>query len=136
MRLNPYLSFDGSCAEALKLYERCLGAKIETMMKWGESPMAEQIAAGWRDKVMHARLAIGDDVIMAADAPPGQYQAPGGFSVTINVDDAAEAERIFTTLAENGTIRMALQQTFFAQKFGVLIDRFGIPWMVNCPAPA
>ena len=135
MHLNPYLSFNGNCAEALKLYERCLGAKVEMLMTWGESPMAAQLPADRRDKVMHARLAIGSDVIMAADAPPDQYTTPSGFSVTVNVDDPKEAERIFTTLADGGSVRMELQQTFFAQKFGVLVDRFGIPWMVNC-APA
>ena len=136
MRLNPYLSFNGNCAEALELYQHCLGAKVDRLMKWGESPMAEQIAADWRDKVIHAQLTIGNDVIMAADAPAGQYTTPGGFSVTVNVDDPAEAERIFKTLADKGSVRMELQETFFAQKFGALVDRFGIPWMVNCENPA
>ncbi len=132
MQLNPYLTFNGQCAAAFKFYERCLGGKIEAMLTHGESPMAEQVPPEGRDRIMHARLIVGDKVLMGSDAPPEHYEEPKGFSVTLGVDDPADAERIFHALAENGTVRMPLQQTFWAVRFGMLVDQFGIPWMVNC----
>ena len=86
----------------------------------------------WHKRILHATLRVGDQVLMGADAPPGRYQKPQGFSVTLGLKDQAEAERIFKALAEKGTVEMALQQTFWAGRFGVLVDRFGIPWTINC----
>jgi len=94
--------------------------------------MAEHVPAEWHDKVLHAHFRVGEQSIMGADAPPGRYEQPKGFSVTINVDTPSEAERIFHSLAEGGTIQMLIQETFWALRFGMLVDRFGIPWMVNC----
>lgn len=136
MQLNPYLMFNGQCEAAFKFYERCLGGKIEMMLTFGESPTTEPIPPEWRSKVMHARLVVGDKVLMGSDAPPDRYEGPKGFSVSLSVDDPAEAERIFHALEENGTVRMPLQETFWAVRFGMLVDRFGIPWMVNCERPA
>jgi PhnB protein len=132
MQLNPYLTFNGQCEAAFKFYAQCLGGKIEVMITHGNSPMAEQVPAEWRDKIMHARLIVGDNVLMGSDAPPEHYEGIKGFSVSLGVDSTAEAERIFRALAENGTVRMPLQKTFWAEGFGMLADRFGIPWMVNC----
>ncbi len=132
MQLNPYLTFNGQCAAAFKFYERCLGGKIEAMLTHGESPMVEQVPPEGRDRIMHARLVVGDKVLMGSDAPLEHYEQPKGFSVTLGIDDPADAERIFHALAENGTVRMPLQQTFWAVRFGMLVDQFGIPWMVNC----
>ena len=132
MELNPYLIFNGNCEAAFKFYEQLLGGKIEFMMTHGESPMAEQTAPEWRDKIIHVRMTVGDQVLMASDAPPGRYEKPQGFSVSINVKDRADAERIYAALQENGTIQMPLQKTFWADRFGMLVDRFGTPWMVNC----
>ena len=82
---------------------------------------------------MHARLAVGDEVLMGSDSPPGQqYEVIKGISVALNVNDPAEAERVFNALAENGTIQMPIQSTFWAARFGMLTDQFGVPWMVNC----
>jgi len=134
MQLNAYLSFNGQCAEAFKLYERVLGGKIEMMMTHGESP--QQTPPEWKDRIMHARLVAGDAVLMGADAPPEYYSKAQGFCVSIGVDDPAAAERIFAGLAEKGTVQMPLQKTFWALKFGMLIDRFGTPWMVNCEEKA
>ena len=131
MQLNPYLIFNGQCEAAFKFYERCLGGKIEFMLTHGDSPMAQQTPAGWRNKIMHARLVVGDKVLMGSDAPPERYEGPKGFSVSLGIDQPAEAERIFNALAENGTVQMPLQETFWALRFGTLVDRFGIPWMVN-----
>jgi PhnB protein len=136
MQLNPYLTFNGQCEAAFKFYERCLGGKIEFMLTHGDSPMAQQTPAGWRNKIMHARLVVGDKVLMGSDAPPERYEGPKGFSVSLGIDQPAEAERIFNALAENGTVQMPLQETFWALRFGTLVDRFGVPWMVNCERPA
>src|SRR6267143_5017908 len=102
MQLNPYLVFNGQCEAAFKFYERCLGGRIEMMMTHGDSPMAEQVPPEWRNKVMHARLVLSDKVLMGSDAPPDRYEEPKGFSVSLGVDKAAEAERIFNALAQNG----------------------------------
>jgi PhnB protein len=136
MELNPYLNFNGRCEAAFKFYEKCLGGKIIMMMTHGQSPMADQTPADWRDKIMHARMTVGDRVLMGSDAPPEHYQKPQGFSVSLSVTDPADAERKFNALAQNGTVQMPLQQTFWAVRFGVLTDQFGIPWMINCEQAA
>ena len=136
MQLNPYLSFNGQCEAAFKLYERCLGGKIECMMAYESRPGEYPVPADWGKKILHATLRVGDQVLMGADASPDRYKKPQGFSVTLGLKDQAEAERIFKTLAEEGAVQMALQETFWAVRFGVLVDRFGIPWTVNCERPA
>ena len=132
MQLNPYLTFDGRCEAAFKFYEKALGGKIEAMMTFGSSPMAEQTPAEWRSKIMHARMTVGDQTLMASDAPPDRYEAMKGFMVTLGTDNPGEAERIFHALSEKGTIQMPIQQTFWAARFGMLTDQFGTPWMINC----
>ncbi len=134
MQLNPYLSFKGQCKEAFKFYQECFGGNIQ-MMTWGASPMADQVPPEWRDKIIKVSLIVGDTALLGADAPPDHYEKPAGFSVTIQINDAAEAERIFNALAVEGTVRMPIQQTFWAALFGMCVDRFGIPWMVNCGQP-
>ncbi len=136
MQLNPYLNFNGQCETAFKFYEQCLGGKIEATMTYGESPMADQTPPEWRNKIMHASLIVGDKVLMGADGPPDRYEEPKGLSVLLGIDDPAEAERIFHALAENGTVQMPIQETFWAARFGMLVDRFGIPWMINCERSA
>jgi PhnB protein len=135
MQLNPYLTFDGRCEAAFKLYAEALGGKIEMMMTHEGSPMAAQVSPEWRNKIMHARLALGDTLLMASDAPPDRYEPMKGFSVTLDIDSPAEAERVFHALAEKGTVRMPIQETFWAARFGMLTDRFGTPWMINCEKP-
>ena len=132
MQLNPYLMFDGQCEAAFKFYAKVLGGKIEAMMTFEGSPMAEQTPSEWRKKVMHARITVGDEMLMGTDPPPGRYEAMKGFSVTISVDNPHQAERIFRALSENGTVQMPIQKTFWAARFGMLVDQFGTPWMVNC----
>jgi len=131
MQLNPYLMFDGRCEAAFKFYEKVLGGKIEAMMTYGSSPMAEQTSPDWRNKIMHARMIVGDKMLMASDAPPDRYEPMKGFSVTISVDDPGEAERVFRALSDKGTVQMPIQQTFWAARFGMLVDQFGTPWMIN-----
>ena len=102
------------------------------MLTHAGTPAEGQVPANWRDKIMHACLVVGDEVLMGSDAPPEHFQQPQGFSVALGVDEPAEAERIFNALADKGTVRMPIQQTFWALRFGMLVDRFGIPWMINC----
>jgi PhnB protein len=132
--LNPRigLTFDGQCEAAFKFYERCLNGKIEFMLRWGDSPMAKDAPAEWREKVLHARLVIGDTELLGGDGLPGEYESPRGFSILIGPNDSAEGERVFHALAENGTIRMPLQETFWAPRFGVVRDQYGITWTINC----
>jgi PhnB protein len=136
MRSNPYLSFNGDCQAAFEFYEQCLGGKITEKMTYGGSPMAEQTPAEHRDRIMHITLNVGDIVIMGADAPPQMFEKPQGFSLNLHFDNIAEAERVFNALAENGTVKMPIQETFWAKRFGMAIDRFGTPWMINSNPPA
>jgi len=132
MQLNPYLFFDGQCEAAFKFYEQCLGGKIVAMFSHAGTPAEEQVPANWRDKIMHARMLVGDEALMGSDAPPEHYEQTKGFSVSLSIDDPAEAEHVFNALAEKGTVKMPFQRTFWAVGFGMLVDRFGIPWMINC----
>jgi len=132
MRVNPYLLFNGQCEAAFKFYADCFGGKIEAMLPHAGTPAEPHVPAEWRDKILHARMTVGEDVLIGSDAPPDRFEQPKGFSVTIQLTDPAEAERVFHRLAEGGTVQMPIQQTFWATKFGMLVDRFGTPWMVNC----
>jgi len=135
-QVNAYLVFNGECEAAFKFYEKCLGGKIEMAMTHGDSPMSEQVPAEWRNKIMHTRMTVGNTVLMGSDAPPNHYEEPKGFSLSVGAKDPAEAERMFAELAAGGKVQMPLQQTFWAVKFGMLVDRFGIPWMINCEQAA
>jgi len=136
MQLNPYLTFNGQCEAAFKFYAQCLDGKIEFMMTYESKREEYPVPAEWREKILHATLKVGDQILNGADALPDLYQTPQGFRLTLGLKDPADAERIFTALAENGTVEMALQETFWAVRFGVLVDRFGIPWTVNCERTA
>src|SRR5215472_1418504 len=136
MHVNPYLIFHGQCEEAFKLYERVTGGKVVAMLLHEGSPAENHVPPEWKKKVMHARLQIGDEFLMGSDAPPDHQQPSQGYSVTLRVDTPEEAERIYHGLSEGGTIRMPLDKTFFAQKFGMFADKFGIPWMVICENPS
>ena len=129
---NTYLNFNGRCAEAFRFYERCFGGKIQFLQTFGESPMKDQVGPDWQDKIMHVTLAVGDNVVMGSDAPPAYYGAPRGMYVSLRIADAAEGERVFNALAKDGQINMPFQKTFWSAGFGMVVDRFAIPWMVNC----
>jgi len=131
MQLNTYLFFDGECEAAFKFYEECLGGKIDEMMTYGDAPLSEEIPSEQRDRIMHANLTVGGMVLMGSDTPPDSFKKPQGFSVNLQFDDRVEAERIFQKLAENGTVKMPFQETFWSTRFGMLVDRFGTPWMIN-----
>lgn len=133
LRWNPYLTFSGQCAAAFKFYERCLEGKIVSMVPFADTPHAESVPADERGKIMHASLVVGSQVLMGSDAPSGQpYEGIKGCSVAIHVDTPEEAERVFNALSEGGTIMMPLTETFWAARFGMLTDQFGVPWLINC----
>jgi|SRR3954453_4510773 len=136
MNITPYLTFNGNCEQAFRFYEQCLGAKIVSMVPHEGTPAAEHVPPEWRSKIMHATLVAGNTKLMGSDAPPDQYQQVHGISVAIGVSDPAEGERVFQALAENGTVQMPYQKTFWSAGFGMLVDRFGIPWMINCEQPS
>jgi PhnB protein len=135
MQMNPYVSFKGDCEAAFTFYEQCLGATPGAMFRYAGSPMANQVPPDWSGKLMHASLTIGGQVLMGADVPPNQYEAPQGFSLSLQIKSAAEAERIFRELANGGRVVMPLEKTFWAERFGMVADRFGISWLINCEAP-
>ena len=134
MQVEGYLFFEGRCEEALQYYQRLLGAEIEMMSRYSDSPEPPRegmIPPGAENKVMHARFRIGDTAVMASDGMCSGQPKFGGFALSLHLTDVAEAERIFAALAEGGTVQMPLAETFWAPRFGMLADRFGVPWMVN-----
>jgi len=132
MKLYPYLNFDGNCEAAFKFYEQVLGGKIGDKMTWGNSPEASNAPPGWEDKIMHMQMTVGDQELMGADAPPGYFEEAKGTSILLYFEDSEKAEKVFQDLSENGIIKMEIQETFWADRFGMLTDQFGTPWMINC----
>ena len=130
--VQPYLNFDGNCADALHFYEKVLGAKIDAIMKFGQSPMAGQTAPEDAERVMHARFTIDGNVLMASDATCAMpSQGRHGFALSLSYPTAEEAHRVFGELTEGGKVEMPIGKTFWADAFGMGYDRFGTPWMVN-----
>jgi PhnB protein len=132
MEMNPYLSFKGQCEEAFTFYQQCLGGQIRSLFRYGGTPLADQVPAEWQDKVMHASLTLGGREVMGGDVAPDRYEEPKGFSLSLQLKSAAEAETIFDQLAKNGRVVAPLEKTFWAERFGMVVDRFGIPWLINC----
>lgn len=126
------LSFNGDCESAFRFYERLLGGRRQFVLPWGASPLSNQAPPGWADKILFARLTCGELTLLGGDALPGTYQAPAGFNLTLRTTDPEEAARYFAELAKEGVVRMALQETFWASRYGLVTDRFGIPWEINC----
>ncbi|MGD8710447.1 MAG: VOC family protein [Ectothiorhodospiraceae bacterium] len=131
MNLTTYLMFNGNCEEAFRFYAHCLGGEIVKLLRFGESPGGDDVSAEWHDKVMHACLRVGDNQLMASDCPPEYREKRGGYSVALAVDTHGEAERIFEALSAQGTVRMPIQETFWAERFGMVVDCFGTSWMVS-----
>ena len=130
MKIETYIFFTDQCAEAMKFYAKVLGGKIEAMMTYGDAPPGPHNTPDMAKKVIHARLVAGDAVLMASDGPEAESRK--GFAVALQVDTVAEADRLFNALGEGGTVTMPIGETFFSKRFGMLTDRFGVPWMVNC----
>lgn len=136
MKITPYLHFKGDCAEALAVYEQVFNGKIVFLQTIGDTPMKDDVPQEMHKNVMHATLQIGDDTIHASDAPPHMFKTPQGFAVSYATTDTVAAERIFSALSEGGHVTMPLTKTFWAERFGMVTDRFGTPWMINCDKPA
>ena len=132
MQINPYLAFNGDCAEAMEFYKNLFGGEIIALQKYGDAPGTEEIPGKNDDHIMHMQLKIGDRVIMASDAPSELYEKPSGIKIQTSFDSLAEAERVFNALAEDGTVLMKFEPTFWAAGFGMLVDKWGTPWMMNC----
>lgn len=128
-----YLSFNGNCADAMRFYERALGGKLEIMMNGGESPMADQIPKEFHDRILHARLVLpGGGTLFAGDAPAHMpYEGIKGVSIAVDYATVGQAREVFGALAEGGQVGMPMQPAFWAKEWGMLVDRFGTPWIVN-----
>ena len=137
MQVQPYLFFDGRCEEALEYYKTALGASVQMLMRFDESPEApppDKVAPGSDRKIMHASFTIGDTEVMASDGYAKGQPEFKGFSLSIRTRSEAEADRVFAALADGGQVQMPLGKTFFSPKFGMLTDRFGVAWMVMVDA--
>lgn len=134
MQIEPYLFFDGQCEAALGFYAQCLGGQIVALHRYEGSPMEDQLPAEWKNKVMHATLEASGHRFMASDRMPGQpFGGHAGFSMSVNIPkDAARGEAVFKALATGGMVTMPFAQTFWGAHFGMLVDKFGVGWMVNC----
>jgi PhnB protein len=133
--INAYLTFDGNCAEAMRFYESTLGGKL-SLMTAAESPMASKVPPDAANRVVHAHLSADGGILMASDSMGGQpYERMQGFSVSLQYPTAAEARRVFDALAAGGRVVMPMEKTFWSEGFGMLVDRFGTPWMVNTASP-
>jgi PhnB protein len=132
VQCNAHLTFDGQCEAAFRFYAQCLGGKVVLLLTFGNSPMADRTPPEWHGRILHATLVFGDQQLTGADAFPNQYRRPQGFNVLLHIEDTAEAERIFAALADKGTVEMPIAETFWARRFGMVVDRFGTPWMINC----
>lgn len=132
-KIHPHLSFDGDCREAFALYAETLGAKAPFVMTYGESPMAKDTPAAHHGRVLHATLTVGTQTLTGADLLPDQYKKPQGSWVMLQLDTPAEADRVFAALAQGGQVTLAIQETFWTPRFGMVIDRFSTPWIVQVP---
>jgi PhnB protein len=133
MHVQPYLFFDGRAEEAINFYRKAIGAEVQMLMRFGESPEKPppgMVPPGSENKIMHASLKIGDTQVMASDGNCQSKPSFEGFSLSLAVPDAAAADRAFNALAEGGQVRMPLGKTFFSPRFGMVADRFGVGWMV------
>ena len=135
LEVSAYLSFKGDCEAAFKFYEEVLGATAGLLFRYADSPMADVVPEGWDRKIMHGSVRIGGKLVEGADAPPGRYEKPQGFSLSLNVPNADEAERVFEELKNGGKVLYPIAKTFWSERFGMVVDRFDIPWMINCETP-
>lgn len=131
MQVHPYLDFNGRCEEAIEFYRRALGAEVTSLHRFKDSPDPQMSGPGTGDKIMHASLRIGENTVSASDGHCSGKQNFHGFSLAINVSNDAEAQKLFTALADGGQVHMPLTKTFFASSFGMLADRFGVCWMIH-----
>lgn len=134
MRFDPYLTFGGNCREAFTRYQEVLGGEL-VLLGASDVPSDVEMAPEQADLIMHAALKLGDQLLMASDDIPDRFSGVRGINVSITTDDPAEAERVFAALAEGGEVTMPMGETFWSPKFGMCVDRFGIPWMIGVEGP-
>jgi PhnB protein len=132
MQMSTHLSFKGDCEAAFRFYEQCLGATLGSLFRYGGSPMAGDVPADWSDKIMHGSLTLAGQELMGGDVAPDRYEEPKGFSLSLQIKNVADGVRVFRGLAEGGTVVVPFEKTFWAVGFGMVVDRFGIPWLINC----
>lgn len=133
MQLHTHLSFDGNCREAFEFYQRHLGGEITAMMTWADAPFADEVAPAIHDRIMHACLTFGEHALLGTDATEqNPYEEIKGVCVVINNPDPEEADRVFQALSEDGRVNMPMEETFWARRFGMTTDRYGVSWMINC----
>ena len=140
MKLHSYLILNGNCAEAFAFYEKVLGGKIEAMLKFSDMPKGDQspegceaVGPGNPNAIAHVCLKVGDYLLMGSDNGPQASEKIGGFCVNIEIPEVAKAESTFKALSQGGTVAMSIQETFWAKRFAMFTDKFGTPWMINCP---
>ena len=135
MNVQPYLSFEGRAQEAIDFYKSALGAKIDMVMHFKDAPpeMQAQMSPGSKDKIMHAAFHIGDTQVMASDGQCSGKASFSGVTLTLNAESNGEAEKLFNALAKGGKVNMPMSETFFAHRFGMVADKFGVNWMVLAP---
>ena len=136
MSVSPYLYFDGDCAAAFAFYAEVLGTAPPYVMTYGQAPVEHEMSPDLKDKVIHASLTVGNTVLMASDAPPDRYSKPAGFSVSYTAASVEDGAAKFAALAEGGAVILPYGKTFWSDGFGMLVDKFGISWMVSQPPVA
>jgi PhnB protein len=132
MNASINFTFNGDCAAAFRHYERCLAGKILFELTWGDSPMAKEVPPEWVTKICHATLEVAGITLHGVDTPSQAFEPPRGFCILLDIDEPAEAERVFDELAPNGRVDLPLRETFWAHRYGKVVDQFGVPWEVNC----
>lgn len=135
MKISPYLHFDGRCDEAIEFYQQALGARLQFVFRFKQNPEPQYNPPGMDEKIMHANLLIGETQVMVSDGRCTGDAKFEGITLSIEVADAAEADRTYNALLEGGKVTMPLAQTFFSPRFGMVVDKFGVHWMIIVPQP-
>ena len=125
------MSFKGDCEAAFLHYAEHLGGRVAALYRYEGTPLENDVPDGWHEKIMHGSIAFGDQVLMAGDVAPARYEEPKGFSLSVHIKGVAQAERVFAALADGGKIVMPMASTFWTARFGMVVDRFGVPWLIN-----
>ena len=136
MQLNTYLNYGGTCEEAFRFYERHRGGTITMLMRHGEQPHGQPVDPQWKDAVLHARISLGGTEVFGADIPPDRFQPMRSAYLSLTAGNAAEAEDLYRLLSDGGQVFMPMEETFFAERFAMLRDKFGTSWMILGPAKA
>jgi PhnB protein len=135
MNTNLHIVFPGTCRDAFAFYEKTFGTKIKFSMTYGEAPGGSPTPGFPQDRIIHTAMPLNNITLMGCDAPTGREQAIGGFQVSVDSEDEAEVNRLFSALSEGGSVQMPLAKTFWSPLFGMVTDKFGVAWMVGMPGP-